>query len=597
MKCLKLIIIFIIIHLNLSGQNLCFEYLPKNVSPKVQYESIENNLGIYTFQFNVQDLNESIEIIWRIPAKDMYFYWTTKSSGGLKADWGSSLVQSHATSQSPVVTILNNTNQNQLTFAASDALNSLQFNSGVKEENGMIINKISIDPESFEGLSIYEIKLRIDQRSIPFWDVLSNVSDWWASFDDYKPMMVPEAARQPMYSTWYSFHQQLETEELIQECKIAKTLGCKAVIVDDGWQTLDNNRGYKYTGDWKPERIPQMKALVDSIHAVGMKFILWYSVPFVGSESEAFELFEGKFIDSNERRGSYVLDPRYPEVREYLIKTYVKAMKDWGLDGFKLDFVDNFRTHKDNNKRREGMDYANVNKASNRLFTDISTALKSINEDVLIEFRQGYIGPLMRKYGNMFRASDCPYSILNNRIRTTKIRLLAGNTATHSDMIMWHPDEPKENAALQLLNVMFSVPQISVKMHKYPKEHMEMLKFWISFWVKNRDVLIDGKFEAHLPNLNYPVLIGKTGNKFVAGVYSPNVVVSINSEKKDISEIYVINASGEEGIVLKSFQQAKNYSFLIYDCSGKILEKGKIKLDGLMNFKIPKAGLLQLNKF
>ena len=79
----------------------------------------------------------------------------------------------------------------------------------------------------------------------------------------------------------------------------------------------------------------------------------------------------------------------------------------------------------------------------------------------MIEFRQPYIGPLMRKYGNMFRAGDAPNAYVANRVRTIDLRLLSGETAVHSDMIMWHPDEPVERAALQLLNVMFSVGRVS----------------------------------------------------------------------------------------------------------------------------------------
>ena len=47
-----------------------------------------------------------------------------------------------------------------------------------------------------------------------------------------------------------------------------------------------------------------------------------------------------------------------------------------------------------------------------------------------------------------------------NRIRIADIRMLAGNTAVHSDMITWHHDETLEIAALQLVNTLFGVPQI-----------------------------------------------------------------------------------------------------------------------------------------
>lgn len=34
--------------------------------------------------------------------------------------------------------------------------------------------------------------------------------------------------------------------------------------------------------------------------------------------------------------------PRYPQVRQYLVKTYEEAATVRGLDGLKLDFIDSF---------------------------------------------------------------------------------------------------------------------------------------------------------------------------------------------------------------------------------------------------------------
>lgn len=58
---------------------------------------------------------------------------------------------------------------------------------------------------------------------------------------------------------------------------------------------------------------------------------------------------------------------------------------------------------------------------------------------------------------------------------------------------MWHSDEPAESAALQLFNVLFSVPQISVLLDRIPPEHVEMLRFWLGIWREHRDVLLDGE--------------------------------------------------------------------------------------------------------
>ena len=37
---------------------------------------------------------------------------------------------------------------------------------------------------------------------------------------------------------------ELDEAELLRELKLAKTLGMETVIIDDGWQTDDNSRGY-----------------------------------------------------------------------------------------------------------------------------------------------------------------------------------------------------------------------------------------------------------------------------------------------------------------------------------------------------------------
>ena len=98
---------------------------------------------------------------------------------------------------------------------------------------------------------------------------------------------MPDTAKSPLYSAWYSFHQQIDVPAIVEECRFFGKLGCKSLIVDDGWQTDNNARGYAYCGDWEPTpaKIPDMKAFVDAVHETGLKFVLWYSVPFVGLQA------------------------------------------------------------------------------------------------------------------------------------------------------------------------------------------------------------------------------------------------------------------------------------------------------------------------
>jgi len=116
-------------------------------------------------------------------------------------------------------------------------------------------------------------------------------------------------------------------------------MGCELIILDDGWQTMDGNRGYDFCGDWQPERIPNMREFVENLHQIDMKFGLWFSVPFCGVKSKAYQRFKGKFLTEN-HRWAPVFDPRYPDVREYLIDIYTNALTDYNLDAFKLDFIE-----------------------------------------------------------------------------------------------------------------------------------------------------------------------------------------------------------------------------------------------------------------
>lgn len=411
----------------------------------------------------------------------------------------------------------------------------------------------------------------------------------------HKPAPVPDAARVPVYSTWYSYHQSITADEIVEECRIGGELGLGGVIVDDGWQTLDGNRGYAFTGDWKPERIPDMEDFVDRVHSLGQEFMLWYSVPMAGEKSAMIKDFRDKTLYFHEGFGAYVLDPRYPEVRAYLIGVYESAVRDWGIDGLKLDFIGMFSEKGVGELTAEdGRDYASVDEAVDRLMSDVMKRLRALNPDIAIEFRQPYNGPLMRKYGNMFRAVDCANEAIYNRRHIADLRLISDTTAVHSDMIMWHPEESVEVAALQLLNIMFSVPQISVRLIEISPEHREMLKFWLGYWTENKSVLLDGEFRAVAPQLNYPLLSGRLNGKFIAAVYQDMFVAS---GSQPLDGIDVINGKPGTGVVVRLEQAFGQSEVTVFDAMGRELLRERQNLAvGAHAFDVPPSGLLQIKR-
>ncbi|BBI31507.1 glycoside hydrolase family 36 protein [Cohnella abietis] len=546
-----------------------------------------------------------IKLSWLHPIHDIQHFWHPGSgrNRGLSADWASG-IKTRATYNAPVGCLFNNTGRNRLTFAFSDALNPLLLKAGVNEETAVFKCEVALFGEQAAPIKSYRAELTVDTRDIPYYDALAAVEQWWSAMPGYEPAIVPESALVPMYSTWYSFHQQLSPQEIENQCKLAYELGCGAVIVDDGWQTSDNNRGYAYCGDWEvsEDKLPAMKEHVARVHELGMDYLLWYSVPFVGKQSRVWQSLQDKMLYVNEELGAGIVDPRYPEVREYLLHTYEQAVKDWDLDGLKLDFVDTFRLPDRTEVVGEGrtilqiqpeMDYSSVPEAVDRLLSDVITRLQAIKPSILIEFRQSYTGPLMRKYGNIFRATDCPSDSLTNRVRTLDLRLISGNTAIHSDMIMWHPQEAVASAALQIINVLFSVPQISVRIDQLPADHQEMLAFWLRFWKEHRDVLLEGRLEPEHPEMLFPLVKASKEKQTLIAFYTRSIV---SLEQDDISYT-IVNGTLYESMVIDVRAELGERTLRIQNCMGVIVSESKRQLGkGLHEIAVPPAGLFSIVK-
>lgn len=497
-----------------------------------------------------------IKVMWTIPDIGVHVSWTPTRyhEKGLVSCWGDHYAASCAMASAPVLCDLSYEDENRITVACSDAKNSVRLRTGLNEIEGSLVCEVVINVGC--AIAQYRSDIRIDTRRIPFYQAIEEVSRWWETYDGYKPTPVPEDARMPMYSAWYSFNQNIDVPAIVQECKCFSALGCKTLIIDDGWHVEKGCGGYDYCGDWQPaeSKIPDMKAFVDAVHQTGMKFMLWYSVPFIGEYTQAYQRFRDKLLYCFGGK-THVVDPRYPQVREYLIGLYRNAVLDWGLDGFKLDFVDNFRQDE---TVREGMDYVSVYDAVDRLLKDVIAALKQLKPDILIEFRHSYMGPLMRTFGTMLRAGDCACDSYTNRMNTLSLRLTSGRTPVHSDMVMWNYAESAEQAAFQLTNVLFSVPQISVRYHMMTQEQKEMVKAYLDFWTAHKETLLDGKMLYKGYGANYLYVSARSQMEQIGAVYTGQVAYL----EMPTSEIYIFNATMEDRLILDSrfFRELPVYS-------------------------------------
>lgn len=540
-----------------------------------------------------------ITISWHHPIINTHLKWHPGAylNRTIEPNWNPQHFVSRGATHAPVYALYGADDTNALTFALSDALNATRLSVGLIEETAEAHCQITLFYEPLAPLQNYTVTLRLDTRRLHYTSVLADVSAWWAAMPEYHPSIPPMSAAVPLYSTWYSFHQNLSAAEVEHQCQLAKDSGMDMVIVDDGWQTHNNQRGYAYCGDWQVnrEKFPDFQKHVEQIHQFGMKYVLWFAVPFLGIHAEAYHQFRDKVLDPDSMRGWYVLDPRFPEVRRYLIDTYRRFVLDYHIDGFKLDFVDAFLLPMQGQPvLGGGRDYDSVPRAVDRLMTDVMNELRSIKPDVLIEFRQSYIGPLMRKYGNMLRAGDVPNDMTGNRVRTLDVRLLAGTTPVHADMLMWHPDEPVESAAMQIIHSLFAVPQISVLLDTIPADHLKMLRFYLDFWCEHRNVLMNGQLQPQRPGYLYPVVQASTAEKTLVAFYGTNIARITHQART----LILVNGTLEDDIALIFDEAPSMLDLTILSCTGDSVVAGERVAfsKGQHLLRIPKAGVAILNK-
>lgn len=573
----------------------------KNLSITTEILNADNSLKYINIKFSTNSLKKikPVRIYLDIPAIDIHYKWNPKIHllKALNLDWFNNLNRTNAFTGAPVESLLNYDNKNKFTIALSDTLNTIDFKSYISEEKATYQYEIILFSKGELPSTDYLLQLRIDERNINYEKSLHDVALWWETFHYNKPISVPREGKQAMYSSWYSFHQNLNEEKILAQCKLAKKLHCESIIIDDGWQTDDTNRGYAFCGDWEvaSSKINNIHSFVSKVHNEGLKILFWFPVPFIGEKSKIFNLFKDMLLDPINDREWYVLDPRYKEVREYIITCYEKAISSWNLDGLKLDFIDEFLvTPFSGSLIDERRDFTSLEQATDTLMKDCISRLKAIKPDIMLEFRQTYNGPTMRSYGNIFRAVDCPLDDLENRIRICDLRLISGNSAIHSDMIMWNKNDTAESAALQFINVLFSVPQISMLIDELSLEHRKMLTFFCTLWNKYRDGFINGSFEALNPHCRFNILKGSLDNLLVCSYHSSELI-KLTSLKK---EMVFINGSPDSALHLLNNISNKIYNIITYNSLGDVIEKKIITLKlGYNQIFVPISGVVILNNY
>ena len=524
---------------------------------------------------------ETMLLRFRFPATEVWSVFDCRRTDRAK-NWGGVERTSRLAADEPLLQLLSKTGENRYLFTLSDVKTPVKIKVSCDYTDMTAKGEIAFFTELTAPIDRCECLLRIDTRRLPFTKALADAKAWFASLG-YVPARVPAAAYDPLYSTWYSYATKVTAEDVLRECRAAKALGMDTVIIDDGWQRPDGASVYGFCGDWKPfpGKFPDMAGLIRELHAIGMRVMLWYAVPFVGRFSDNYERFRGKYLREVTGCDCAVLDPRYPEARAFIAETYMAALRDWRPDGFKLDFVDRFRT---NGETAAGMDTVSVEDAVHLLLSEVYEKLTAAAPDLLIEFRQPYSGPVIGAFSNMLRVWDCPNDGLTNRVASLNLRLTS-SAAVHADPIGWHRDETPEQVAALLWGTLFSVPQISARLGEITPEQTAVLRRYISFWKAHRKTLMQGELTVQSPECQYGLVCADREGEAVVLCSAQNY-----ADVSPYQRAYVCNLTESETLAIRCVRGA---IITVMDCFGAVISETAAR-EGLTAVNVPPGGMAEI---
>jgi alpha-galactosidase len=498
-----------------------------------------------------------VTLRWTWPAEDAVTLWRPMqdSRRNVPSDWGSHR-EVRSVRSAPVASLVNAQDSAIITVCLSANVRGCDFAVGVIEETSEQLIELTVSDVDGEGFT-----LRIDLRTQHFADALRAVTAEWTGELGDRIAVVPDVARQAMYSTWYSDHQHVSAESVERHARAGSAYGTEAVIVDDGWQTDDTRRGYAYCGDWEPtgRKFPDMAGHVRRVHELGQQYVLWIAPALIGVHSKAWDRLKGRTLGFADGEVTAVLDPRYPEVRDHLLECCIRPVRDWGVDGLKIDFIDSWARR--SVPPAPGADCSSVDEGVERFLQAVTDELRKLRPDLLIEFRQDYVHPRLWQFGTFLRAGDCPLDPVENRVRTIDCRLLAGDRAVHSDMLMWSPSASVENVAQQFIDVLFSTPQVSMELDALPPGHEQVVRYWLGFLRDHADALLHGVLLPSRPDARYTQVRAVGATETVVAVYT-NPVVRVQEPCT-----VVVNGGAERRLYVEG-ACGRRADLVVSDCSG-----------------------------
>lgn len=152
----------------------------------------------------------------------------------------------------------------------------------------------------------------------------------------------------PQYNTWIELMYNQNQDDILKYAQniLDNNFPTGVLMIDDNWQRYYGNF------DFRAERFPDPKGMVQKLHSQGFKVMLWIC-PFVSPDSPEYrELAQKGYLIKKKGKDepailnwwngqSACYDLTNPSAFNHFVTILKKMQADYGIDGFKFDAGDN----------------------------------------------------------------------------------------------------------------------------------------------------------------------------------------------------------------------------------------------------------------
>lgn len=493
-----------------------------------------------------------------------------------------------------IVSGLTLNDQNQITFTSDDRFDSRYISTFVQEENDTLVFGLGFfeDNPPISQMQEYLVRILVDLRNIPFSEAVYDASKWRLNDLFQQAALKKQNEDYPVYSTWYPMHRNIPLENITRELDSLTTFGFKSILVDDGWRSLVKMK-VDTMYEYDENSLQTMHLFNEKRKEMGMKLYLWYSLPFTGGNPVITKKFAPRYLRYKTPMQIHVLDPRYPEIRNHLVSTYVNFYESWPSDGFWFDFLNEFYPNVPTIISEDlGRDFIDTQLAVDQLMQGMHERLQKLNPGIFMGKEFAPVGPdqtggqsFLAGFVGITSAPVVREKMVNNR-------LLYGRYTPFMEIVGVHPRDKSEEVARKFQAILFGNPHLSFFTTTLPEDTKETIRFWLDYWKENRKILMESEFEPMQVANQYPIIKAANEAKIIYGLYADyNLSLPLVVEQP----IDVINAKESSLISFVVNHDGSGYDYEMYNHMGQLVAQDhlKTKRKNTIEVEVPSGGFIR----